>query len=68
MFKIIDNPDTELREIAEKALQEMKNKYGKRYCPCGLEQIDENICPCEDFKNQDWEGECNCGRYEKVKK
>jgi len=68
MLKIIDNPDTELKEIAETALQEMQKQYGKRYCPCGLQQIDDYVCPCKVFREQDYEGECNCGRYKKVNK
>lgn len=66
MLRIVDNPDNELRELAEVALQNMKQKFGKRFCPCGLEQKLSNICPCEDFRNQNYIGECNCGRYIKI--
>ena len=31
MLKIIDNPDIELRKEAERQLQFMKEKHGKRY-------------------------------------
>jgi len=35
--------------------------YGHPYCPCRLERIRENICPCvwafEEIKN---EGKCKC--------
>ena len=40
--------------------------YGKRYCPCGLEKTDDMVCPCEAFRKMDEEGECNCGRYDKI--
>ena len=27
------------------------------YCPCKLEKIEENICPCDEFINT---GKCHC--------
>ena len=66
MLKIIDNRDKELMETAEEALKDMKTKYGKRFCPCALELTEDYICPCQPFRNQDYAGECNCGRYEKI--
>lgn len=65
MFTIIDNPDIDLRLEAEKQLGENKIKYGKRYCPCSLEQTEEWLCPCKEFREQNYEGECHCGRYYK---
>lgn len=65
-LKIIDNPDTEMKETAEAALKEMKRKYGKRYCPCSFLRIDSFVCPCQDFRESECEGECNCGRYKKI--
>ena len=62
-LKIIDNPDIELRDEAERQLKENKEKYGKRYCPCALQHTEEWICMCKDFREQDFEGECHCGRY-----
>lgn len=64
-FKIIDNPDEELRNEAERQLKDNKEKYGKRYCPCSLEQTNDWICPCKMFREQTYEGECHCGRYYK---
>ena len=66
MLKIIDNPDTELRDIAETKLQAMKEKYGKRYCPCAFEQTQDTLCPCKSFREQLEPGECHCGRYFKT--
>jgi len=66
MLKIIDNPDTEMMQSAELGLQNMKAKYGKRYCPCAIKQNEDTICPCKNFREQDTTGECHCGRYTKI--
>lgn len=65
-MKIIDNTDLDLRNEAERQLNENKIKYGKRYCPCALELSKDWICPCREFREQQTEGECHCGRYKKV--
>lgn len=66
LFRIVDNRDKELMEEAEAQLQRNKLRYGKRYCPCKLERNDDTVCPCKEFREQFYEGECHCGRYEKV--
>lgn len=66
MFKIIPNRDEELANEAEKHLKEMKEKYGVRYCPCALERNEDTVCICKEFREQDFPGECHCGRYEKI--
>lgn len=53
---IIDNP--ELVEIVQSGL--------KRYCPCRLEHTDENICFCQEFKQQPVGSTCHCGIYIKT--
>ena len=39
------------------------------YCPCRIERIPENICMCEEFRNQIkdpfYEGYCHCRLYYK---
>lgn len=60
-LKIICNPDV---EFFKKISQSVKDNQG--YCPCLIEQNDETICICKDFKEQDIEGACHCGRYIKV--
>lgn len=67
MYKIILNRDKELAEEAERQLKEMKEKYGERYCPCALEHSIDTICMCKAFREQDYPGECYCGKYEKIK-
>lgn len=32
------------------------------YCPCKVQKIPENLCPCDDFINT---GKCCCGFWEK---
>ncbi|MBR6654338.1 MAG: hypothetical protein IKL27_06375 [Oscillospiraceae bacterium] len=36
------------------------------YCPCAIEQNEDTLCPCREFREQAEPGECRCGRYEKV--
>ena len=36
------------------------------FCPCAIQHIPENVCPCKDFREQKEPGLCLCGRYEKV--
>ena len=38
-------------------------KYGEAYCPCKIEHIPDNICPCVEHLTT---GGCKCGLY-KVK-
>lgn len=41
------------------------------YCPCRLEQSEDNKCMCREFKEQiadpDFEGYCHCMLYYKSK-
>lgn len=62
MFKIIKNPNTEIYDNVTRAV---KNNSG--YCPCQVERNDNTKCICKEFKEQDYEGECHCSRYIKVK-
>lgn len=54
----------ELRSLVVEGLQKNIAKYGAPYCPCKVQRVDENICPCLEFRTQ---GICECGLYE-VKK
>lgn len=60
------NPDT---AYVEKILQALEKKGG--YCPCRLQKTPENICICEEFKQQmadpEFEGFCHCKLYYKEK-
>ena len=61
------NDDKATVERIQKAL---KKKDG--YCPCRLQKTPENICICEEFKQQiadpDFDGFCHCRLYYKSKK
>lgn len=35
------------------------------YCPCATEKTEDTFCPCKDFREQNVEGDCHCGRYTK---
>ena len=60
------NPDA---EYTEKILQALKKKEG--YCPCRLQKTPENICICDEFRQQiadpEFEGFCHCLLYYKHK-
>ena len=47
----------------------LKRKDG--YCPCRLHKTPENICMCQEFRDQiadpDFEGYCHCRLYYKEK-
>ena len=63
MLKIIMNPDKEIVRIIDEALQ----KNGG-FCPCKLEKTKDTKCICKEFREQDFPGECHCGRFIKKKK
>ena len=62
MLKIIKNPDD---NVYQEITQAVKDNDG--YCPCMISKSDDTKCPCKEFREQDFEGECHCGRYVKVK-
>lgn len=59
----------ENKELVEKIREGLKKKDG--YCPCRLEKTDDNICMCQEFRDQiadeDYEGYCHCMLYYKEK-
>ena len=62
MLKIVKNPDD---NVYQKITQAVKDNDG--YCPCMINKTADTKCPCKEFREQDFEGECHCGRYCKVK-
>lgn len=61
MLKIIKNPDEKkYKEVTESV------KANGGYCPCAIHKTEATLCPCENFKKQEHEGPCECGRYLKV--
>lgn len=65
-MKIIFN---ENRNIVEKIREGLKRKNG--HCPCRLEQTEETMCMCKEFREQvadpSFEGYCHCRLYYKYK-
>ena len=61
MLKIKKNPNTKIYLQITKKVKENHN-----YCPCSLIKSPETICPCKEFRGQDYEGECHCGRFVKI--
>lgn len=63
-MKITFNEDKKLVEAIREGL---KRKDG--YCPCKLPRIDENICMCQEFRDQiadpNFSGYCHCRLYYK---
>lgn len=37
------------------------------YCPCAIEETEDTLCPCKEFREQTEPVMCHCGRFEKVK-
>ena len=65
-MKIRLNEDAEFVAKIRKGLEARKG-----YCPCRLQMIEENICMCQEFRDQiadpDFEGYCHCRLYYKEK-
>lgn len=53
------------RDFASKIRSGVLKKGG--YCPCKLEETEENICMCQEFRDQiadpEFEGWCHCMLY-----
>ena len=43
-------------------------KKNNQQCPCVLPELrnEDTKCVCKEFREQNHEGECHCGRYEKI--
>lgn len=65
-MKIEFNKDEKVVKIIREGLE---RKGG--YCPCRIEKIPENICMCQEFRDQiadpEFEGYCHCRLYYKSK-
>ena len=57
------------RKIVDMIRQGLQKKEG--YCPCRLAKTEENMCMCQEFRDQiadpDFEGYCHCRLYYKEK-
>lgn len=59
-MKITKNPDEKEFLRVSKAVLDNNG-----YCPCKIEKIPENRCPCREFIEQPTIGFCHCGKYYK---
>lgn len=65
-FKIELNEEKKVN-ILLKGENKFIEKEGAPYCPCKLQHIDENICPCEECLDEAEElGHCHCQMYVKM--
>lgn len=60
VMKITVNPDEEYVKQMREGLK-MKNGH----CPCLLEQSENTICMCKNFRDQTESGWCHCNLYYK---
>ena len=53
------------RDLVMEGLMQKKETYGDFYCPCRLENVPENICPCLETRMNRVlkEGSCRCGLF-----
>ena len=63
-YQVEFNPNWDLYQI--KSYKEKIRKNGN-YCPCALIKEKDNKCMCKKFRDQNYEGLCNCGLYYKRK-
>ena len=65
-MKIAFNED---RKIVEAIREGLKKKNG--HCPCRLEETEDTMCMCKEFREQiadpEFEGFCHCRLYFKEK-
>ena len=65
-MKIAFNED---RKIVDAIREGLKKKNG--HCPCRLEETEDTMCMCKEFRDQvadpEFEGFCHCRLYYKEK-
>ena len=65
-MKVVLNPN---EEVVATVRDGLKRTGG--YCPCRLQKTEENICMCQEFRDQiadpEFEGYCHCRLYYKAK-
>jgi len=65
-FKIKLNDEKKVNTLL-KGENKFIDKEGAPFCPCKLQHIDENICPCKDSLDEAEEmGHCHCQMYVKT--
>lgn len=60
------NSDEKTIENVLKAMNMKKEKFGDYYCPCRLQRVPDNICPCVFAESEiKKDGLCHCRLYSK---
>jgi len=60
------NPDEKIQDAIIGGLLAKEEKFGARYCPCRIQNIQENICPCAYHKDEiEKDGACHCQLFVK---
>jgi len=60
-LRIMPNPDLDIfKQLTEKVIE------NNGYCPCAIIKNEDIKCICKEFREQNSEGECHCGRFIKV--
>ncbi|MCE5286697.1 MAG: hypothetical protein LLG02_12735 [Pelosinus sp.] len=49
--------NTEMEDTIYQGLEQKKQAFGARYCPCKVVNSSENICPCYELRT---ERHCHC--------
>lgn len=50
----------EMEECINAGLERNKSVNGARYCPCKLDLVASNVCPCVELRTT---GHCHCGLF-----
>jgi ferredoxin-thioredoxin reductase catalytic subunit len=55
----------EMKEPLVEGLLKKHERYGDFYCPCKIDNIPENVCPCLETRSGSVErdGRCHCGLF-----
>jgi ferredoxin-thioredoxin reductase catalytic chain len=63
----IVNPNEKVVTTVINGQNKNKDKLGEYYCPCKMNHVASNICPCENAQNEiDVKGHCHCNLYYKA--
>lgn len=60
MLRISLNTD---KKLVKEIDTQLKENGG--YCPCMIEQTPDTKCMCKTFREQQYPGECHCGKFVK---
>ncbi len=63
--RLRDYKFNELKEPLVEGLLKKHERYGDFYCPCKIDNIPENVCPCLETRQGSVErnGRCHCGLF-----